>query len=53
MSSQSRKIPSYRQAVVGLDGHDNYLGKHGAAASHEAYNRLIAEWLVTGKRRPP
>jgi hypothetical protein len=54
MSSRPRKIPSYRptgQAVVRLDGHDHYLGKHGTEASQEAYDRLIAEWLVTGQHR--
>ena len=59
MSVRSRKIPSYRlhkptsQAVVRLNGQDFYLGKHGTDASHEAYNRLIAEWLVTGQHRTP
>jgi hypothetical protein len=33
-----------RQAVVTLNGHEFYLGKHGTAASREAYDRLIAKW---------
>src|SRR4051812_29865554 len=55
MSIRPRKIPSYRlhkptgQAVVRLDGHDHYLGKHGTDASHEAYRRVIAEWLAAGR----
>ena len=59
MSTRPRKIPSYRlhkptgQAVVRLDGHDFYLGKHGTEASQEAYRRLIAEWLTNGRRPPP
>jgi integrase len=59
MAARPRKIPSYRlhkptgQAVVRLDGHDYYLGKHGTEASHKAYDRLIGEWLATGLRRMP
>jgi integrase len=59
MAARPRKIPSYRlhkptgQAVVRLDGHDHYLGKHGTPASHEAYDRLIGEWLASGLRRTP
>jgi hypothetical protein len=42
--------PAYRrhkrsgQAVVTIDGRDLYLGKHGTAASREAYQRTIGEW---------
>ena len=52
------QVPSYcrhrasGQAVVTLDGQDIYLGKHGTAASHREYNRLIAEWLASGRRIP-
>jgi hypothetical protein len=59
MSNRPPKIPSYRlhkptgQAVVRLNGHDHYLGKHNTEASHEAYCRLIGEWLATGRRRTP
>jgi integrase len=59
MSARRRKIPSYRlhkptgQAVVRLNGHDFYLGKHGTPASQEAYHRHIAEWLTTGQHRTP
>jgi hypothetical protein len=47
----SSRIPSYRlhkptgQAVVTLDGHDNYLGKFDSPQSRQKYDRLIAEWL--------
>ena len=53
MSSRSPRVPSYRLhkptglAVVRLNGRDFYLGKHGTPASHERYERLIAEWLST------
>jgi integrase len=59
MANRPHKIPSYRvhkptgQAVVRLNGRDHYLGKHGTEASHEAYDRLIAEWLATGQHRTP
>ena len=51
MAQRRRRIPSYRlhkssgQAVVRIDGDDRYLGKHGSKASHDCYDRLIAEWL--------
>lgn len=41
------RIPGYclhratGQAVVRIDGHDYYLGKHGTPASREEYERLI------------
>jgi hypothetical protein len=37
------------QAVVTLNGHDHYLGKHGTPESQAEYDRLIAEWLVNGR----
>lgn len=40
------------QAVVRLDGKDQYLGKFGTAAATAAYERLIAEWLAHGRRLP-
>ena len=58
MPIKARKVPAYRlhkptgQAVVRLDGRDFYLGKHGTEASHEAYRRTVAEWLVTQHPRP-
>jgi len=54
MSANHRRlprIPSYRlhkptgQAVVTLDGHDNYLGKHDTPESRQKYDRIVAEWL--------
>jgi integrase len=50
------RIPAYRlhrpsgQAVVTLNGHDHYLGKHGTTESHAEYERLIARWLADGRR---
>src|ERR1043165_541173 len=57
MGTIQPRIPSYRlhkptgQAVVRIENHDNYLGKHGTEESHEKYRRLIAEWLSTGMPR--
>ncbi len=50
----SLAVPNYRrhkasgQAVVRLAGRDIYLGKHGSAASQEAYKRFVAEYLERG-----
>lgn len=38
------------QSVVRLHGRDIYLGKHGSAASQEAYQRFVAEWSESGGR---
>jgi hypothetical protein len=34
---------------VRIDGKDYYLGKFGTKESHDAYDRLIAEWLAGGR----
>jgi integrase len=58
MSPKSRRIPKYRLyrpknlAVVRIDRHDHYLGKHGSPESYERYHRLIAEWLSGTDHRP-
>lgn len=50
--SATARTPSYRlhkpsgRAVVTLDGRDHYLGAHGSQESLEAYDRLVAEWLI-------
>jgi integrase len=52
-----RALPKYRkhrssgQAVVTINGHDHYLGPHGTKASTVEYDRLISEWLSTGRSR--
>lgn len=49
-------LPSYRkhrasgQAVVTLSGVDRYLGRHGTKASRTLYDRLVAEWLASGRK---
>ena len=56
---RSKRIPSYSlhkasgKAVVRLSGRDHYLGPYGTPDSHEAYNRLIAEWLATQRSKQP
>ncbi len=56
--SSTPKVPSYRrhkpsgQAVVTLNGQDCYLGKWGSKASKAEYERLIGEWLASGRSRP-
>lgn len=48
-------LPKYRrhrgsnQAVVTLGGRDHYLGPHGTKASKLEYDRLISEWLSSGR----
>ena len=52
MPRRSGKVPSYTkhkasgQAVVRINGKDHYLGVYGTPESHDAYERLIAEWRV-------
>jgi integrase len=58
MRKPSQRTPSYclhrasGQAVVRIDGKDHYLGKYGTPDSRAEYDRLIAEWLGNGRRRP-
>jgi len=50
------RLPSYRLhkpsglAVVSIGGRDIYLGKFGTPESRAEYDRLMAEWLATGRR---
>jgi integrase len=52
------RLPSLRHhkpsgcAVVTLNGKDHYLGPWGAPESRAEYDRLIAEWLASGRGRP-
>lgn len=55
MPPKRRKVPAYclhkatGQAVVRIDGKDFYLGKYGTEASHEAYQRLVAQFVTIEK----
>lgn len=48
-------IPSYRlhprsgQARVTIDGKDHYLGPMDSPGSREEYERVISEWLASGR----
>jgi integrase len=50
------RLPSYRLhkpsglAVVSIGGRDLYLGKFDSPESRAEYDRLMAEWLTTGRR---
>lgn len=53
-------IPKYQlhkasgQGLVEFPGErPQYLGPHGSEASHELYNRLVAEWIDRGRRPKP
>jgi integrase len=52
------RTPSYRhhkpshQAVVTIDGRDIYLGRYDSPESRAEYDRVIAEWLASGRRLP-
>jgi integrase len=58
VSAPSFRTPSYRlhkptgQAVVTLAGRDIYLGRHRSVESLAEYDRLLAEWLASGRRLP-
>lgn len=55
MPRRTDSVPKYRkhkgtgQAVVTINGRDYYLGPHGTSASHLEYDRLISEWLASGR----
>jgi len=54
MSIGGSKLPKYRkhqsgQARVTLNGRDYYLGPHGSRVSIREYDRIIAEYLASGR----
>ncbi len=56
MPRLTNSLPKYRkhrasgQAMVTLCGVDPYLGPHGTKASKAEYDRLVSEWLASGRR---
>lgn len=52
-------VPKYRrhkasgQAVVTIAGADHYLGKFNSKPSRMLYDRLVGEWLASGRQGPP
>lgn len=61
MPKLTKSFPKYRrkvkpngpQAVVTINGKDHYLGPYGTKASKVLYDRLIAEWLASGRQVKP
>lgn len=55
MPRLTASLPKYRkhrasgQALVSINGRDHYLGPHGTKTSRLAYDRLVAEWLASGR----
>ena len=55
----SSSVPKYSrhkasgQAVVTIQGKDNYLGPYGSRASKAKYNQLVGEWVVAGRPAMP
>lgn len=56
MPKLSKSVPKYGkhrksgQARVVINGQHHYLGPYGTKASKAEYDRLIAEWLASGRR---
>jgi hypothetical protein len=56
MPKLTQAVPKYRkhrasgQAVVTIAGRDHYLGSYGTKASRIEYDRIISEWLVSGRQ---
>jgi hypothetical protein len=55
MPTLKHSVPKYRkhrssgQAIVTVAGRDHYLGPYGTKASRIEYDRLITEWLASGR----
>jgi len=55
MPRLERQVPKYRkhrasgQAIVEINGQRHYLGPHRTKASKLEYDRLISEWLASGR----
>jgi hypothetical protein len=57
MPNPSKRVPAYRhhksdgRAVVTIGGRDIYLGRWNSPESRDEYDRVIAEWLASGRGR--
>jgi hypothetical protein len=55
MPRLGNRVPKYRkhkqsgQAIVTINGRDHLLGPHSTKASKVEYDRLITEWLSSGR----
>lgn len=53
--SRPRSVPKYRkhrasgQAIVEINSRSYYLGPHNTQASHREFDRVVAEYLATGR----
>jgi integrase len=53
--SRPRSVPKYRkhrasgQAIVEINGKTYYLGPHNTQASHREFDRIVGEYLATGR----
>jgi len=54
-----KALPNYRlhkpsgRAVVTLAGRDHYLGAYGSKESRDLYDRVVGEWLASGRVQTP
>ncbi len=54
-SKKPPRTPKFRhhkasgQGFVELEGHRYYLGKFGLPETQEAYHRMAAEWIASGR----
>ncbi len=52
----NRRVPAYQrhkhsgQAFVKLNGEFIYFGPHGTKVSRAEYDRVVGEWLASGRR---
>lgn len=57
MPRLGNRVPKYRlhkqsgQAVVTINGRDFLLGRHGSKASEVEYDRIVTEWLTSGRSK--
>src|SRR6476660_8053443 len=55
MPRRGYRIPKYRlhkqsgQAIVTINGRDFLLGRHGTKASELEYDRIVTEWMSSGR----
>lgn len=55
MPRLTQAVPKYRhhrqsgQAITTINGRDHLLGPHGSKASKVQYDRLVMEWLASGR----
>jgi len=59
MPRKSNSVPAYcrhrasGKAIVRINGHDHYLGPYDSKESRAEYDRVVAEWLASGRQFTP